>query len=378
MFVQRASVAAVIIAMATAFSGCSGGGSATPQTSSGAPAMSGAIATATPTPTPAPAANAAIHSTPYTPSQSTDVQDQHPVAAPIAANAAVLLSGARSGNIHLMPVQPGFGVTSKGLTRTLHGSRSPRTFIDNPLDVAYYGGPVLGGTVSHLIYVSTNYESCGTSCWGNPSQFLTDLGASNFIHYLDQYIGQSANNRYTKGTGATVQMLVIPPNYPTQNPVISQTDIMVIVLSAAQALGTSLNYQNVYHVLLPPYTDTCVDLTSICYSPDKASSFAFCAYHGSLDAGGGVHFVYTVEPYQGVPGCGFSNVGINNNTASSLSHEMFETITDPDPYSGWNRPNDASEIGDICRFYFYNVALNGNNYFLQSEYSNSVHACVNG
>ena len=151
--------------------------------------------------------------------------------------------------------------------------------------------------------------------------------------------------------------------------------IPLIVLGAAETLGVPFDYGHLYHVMLPPNTDTCFDLSGRCYSPDKPSSMAFCGYHSSITFGGS-HLIYTVEPYAAVPNCSYPGSSLTNATANVLSHEMFETITDPDG-QGWRRPNDSSEVADICRYYLYPDNLNGNTYVLQSEYSNLAHGCVN-
>src|SRR6266436_1519008 len=59
-------------------------------------------------------------------------------------------------------------------------------------------GRVLTTTQSDNVYVN-----CAASCWGTPSNFLTKLATSNFIHVTDQYVGSTGNNRYTVGTATS-------------------------------------------------------------------------------------------------------------------------------------------------------------------------------
>jgi hypothetical protein len=278
-------------------------------------------------------------------------------------------------HVHIMPVRSGFIPTSH--------ARRPRTIVNSPFDVSYYGGVVVGGAVSHNIYVSTNYANCGTTCWGNPGQFLSDLGASSFMGHLDQYIGLTGANRYTKGTSFTTNFILLSSDPARRNPVIGQSDLMLMVYLAAQQTGGG--YGHIFHIFLHPGLDTCFDLSSTCYSPDNPNTFSFCAYHGSVDYAFGRHYLYTVEPYQDVPGCGVVNGpnaaqngdDVADSTYSTLSHELFETITDPDYGSGWLDGKTGDEIGDICRSYIYVANLNGTNYALQSEYSDVDHACIN-
>ena len=106
---------------------------------------------------------------------------------------------------------------------------------------------------------------------------------------------------------------------------------------------------------------------------------AFCAYHGSVTFFDIGHVIYTVEPYQNIPACnvpGFSDE-LELSTASSLSHEFFESQTDPDPDTGYTA-SSGDEIGDECRILYENVQLGPGNWLIQMEYSNTYHACADG
>lgn len=76
-----------------------------------------------------------------------------------------------------------------------------------------------------------------------------------------------------------------------------------------------------------------------------------------------------------------------DSTNSTLSHEVIETITDPDG-DAWvanhSLSASGSEIGDHCepigntndKFLDSYLNLNGHTYELQLEYSNRFHACA--
>jgi hypothetical protein len=104
------------------------------------------------------------------------------------------------------------------------------------------------------------------------------------------------------------------------------------------------------------------------------------------------HVLYTVEPYQDVPGCQVAtptpNGDLVDSTASVLSHETIATITDPDLDAWWSDVSlieQGAEIGDICepvpnsslRFLDPEFQVNGKNYKIQLEYSNHFHGCAN-
>lgn len=65
-----------------------------------------------------------------------------------------------------------------------------------------------------------------------------------------------------------------------------------------------------------------------------------------------------------------------------VSHEIFETITDPDGvewYVSSNQPSIGAEIGDVCEttnLVYTPFYVSGYLYEIQPEYSNRYHACV--
>lgn len=258
-----------------------------------------------------------------------------------------------------------------------------------PADVVYNGGPVVETAESHPIYLQPKGKCPIAECWGNPEGFLRDLARSEFVHVLDQYTGQHANDRYTVGSHAKISY--VPPATP-----LTDADMIAVVHAVVSVTGEN-GYGHIYHIFLPPGQDECFDSTfKQCYSPDNSQSFAFCAYHGSADTDAG-HVVYTVEPYQDVPGCqdapGTPNGQLEDSTNDTLSHELFETISDPDLNAWWNSTPAitglfAEEIGDECVFIVVpapKVAYGDPSVFrigrkiyaVQLEYSNAAHGCTN-
>ena len=258
-----------------------------------------------------------------------------------------------------------------------------------PADLEYHGGNIVVSIQHHAIYMNPNGACTIASCWGDPEGFLSDLGRSDFIHVVDQYTGSIAGGRYTvSNTHFTV-------NYHPNAAPFTDAD-MVAIVHAAASLTDQAGYGNEYHVFLPPGQDECFNLGyKVCYSPDDLKTFAFCAYHGSADFGDIGHVLYSVEPFQDAFGCnsrpGTPNGPLADSTNNVLSHEVFETITDPDGTAWWNSLDNGifgEEIGDECSFLFYNdqgqiiafdpsnVTLNGKAYVAQPEYNNALHACT--
>jgi len=198
---------------------------------------------------------------------------------------------------------------------------------------------------------------------------------------LDQYIGLTQTNRYSKGVSLSGHIGVLPGQVAQHNPVVSESDLLWTIYAAASQAGGG--YGNIYHIFLPPGVDTCFDLRNLCYSPDYKPSFAFCAYHASVTFTGIGHVLYTIQPYANVPGCRITG-GVNatsggddpiDSHASLILHELAETITDPDG-NAWYDPN-FNEVGDICLPVRNTTQLAANFYTLQFLYSNHAHACTN-
>jgi hypothetical protein len=276
---------------------------------------------------------------------------------PLSQAAIASVPGHTDYAYHLMPVRkPGQAIKPLNLVAPLH--------------MSYGGGLLIKTALQHNIFVDG-----AATVWGTPSTFETNLSNSAFIHSVDQYVGSTANNRYPIGTqfSATVAFFDNPK-------VISENQILGVVHAAAASGGHGTGH--VYHVFLPPGVNHCFDLTTICYSPSAPANFFFCAYHGTVtftDTVGQVF--YSVEPYQHVPGCGddFSGLTLPNavpvdDTATTLSHEMFETFSDPVPGTGFTN-GLISEIGDACFLFRANMTLNGHHYLIQPEYSNNGEAC---
>ncbi len=239
--------------------------------------------------------------------------------------------------------------------------------VNYPADLQYYGGRVVTSALFHNVYID-----CAASCWGNPQEFLDNLNNSSMIHVVDQYVHSTANYRYRFGANYASTV-----NFQTN--MLTQTQIVNIVHAAALRFGGG--YGNIYNVFIPAGLDTCIDGTDECYSPDNQANWTFCAYHSSVDfsdkAG---HVLFTVEPYQNVFGCSVisgPNSALEDSTDSTLSHETFETISDPDPDSGWFNMNFLDEMADECASYDDVDQIYSHKYELQEEYSNKIHGCTN-
>jgi hypothetical protein len=256
-------------------------------------------------------------------------------------------------------------------------------------DVTYGGGPVVTSVESHAVYLQplTGTQCTIASCWGDPEGFLRDLGRSDFIHDVDQYVGLYGGERYTVGFHASV-------NYSPQPTPLLDTDVQAFVHAIAVKSGAT-GYGHIYDVFLPPGQDECFDATlDICYSPDNPAAFYYCSYHSSVDFPDIGHVLYVVVPFQNVTDCqvqpGTPNGTLVDTVDDTLDHETIESITDPDG-DAWTNEGSAPylglEIADECAFFSYDASQNiyytqapvfligRHTYAVQTVYSNAQHAC---
>jgi hypothetical protein len=311
-------------------------------------------------------------------------------------------AGAKTGYHHSLPANTPAGKTLRGREAVVglngrsgeNGEGHDGGIVSYPGDLTYLGGAVVPFIKFHAVYMLPNGTCPIATCWGDPEGFLDRLGRSDFIHLLDQYVGLSGGDRYKVGFDANVPYT--PPTPSAANPLgaLTDADIVAVVHLVASASGDT-GYGHEYHVFLPPGQDQCFTAAETqCYSPDNPSTFFYCGYHGSVDFQDIGHVLYSVEPYENVLGCSVYPNSPSGQLVDSqdnvLSHESFETITDPDG-TAWINFSQVimlgAEIGDECEFvtflgpnqtpYFNPPAfkIDGHKYAVQSEYSNDVHGC---
>ncbi len=243
--------------------------------------------------------------------------------------------------------------------------------VDSPFDLTYFGGALVHAATAFNVYV--NCADGPAACWGTgnltPATFLNDLNHDNFIRLMNEFIGSDAKGNFP------VHELSTTATFSQPN-IASIDDIVGIVFSASSFTG-AIGYSAIYHIFLPQGTDMCFDAQT-CYSPDNFDTFVFCAFHFSVDFDANTHVLFTVEPYQFVPGCaipGQTPHGVIDATASTVSHEQMETMMDPDG-DAWFNGLTGNEGSDLCSAIGSNELIGHHPYFIQKEYSNKVHGCT--
>ena len=266
--------------------------------------------------------------------------------------------------------------------------------------LTYYGGRV----VSNLQVVQVLWGTGGAGT-GN-GQFLTqvfdtttpsiatfyeEVLNSAYVDWLTEYntdiidAGGSEGTNQTIGRGSFFEQVRITPstNATTIDDSTIQTEIVNQILAGNLPLPTAdaAGNNNTYYAVFFPHGKT------ITLSGSRSCvAGGFCAYHGTIDAGGSVgEIYYGVHPdMQAGSGCdtGCGSGTVFGNYTSVASHEMVETITDCEvglanflaPPLAWY-DNNNGEIGDICNAQQGSIlGGDGQTYTVQKEFSNTANA----
>jgi hypothetical protein len=377
----------VALSAALALAGCGGGGGTTPATGNGnsTAGLGGTIGSISST-------LSAVSTVPVklegaAAPAPVDVSDLSPYqSSGVTSTDVALAAGASSIKTHALHA-------NTGATASASGKHAQSVAQNSPWDLSYFGGFVLGGAQSDNIFVN-----CTLSCRqaGNvfPGKFLNDLYSDPFLSLLEQYLSSPGElvvpgGKFEKGPSVDVPFkydVTPPPGFT--NPVVTQEQIFDILVAGVNALPPgNTGLVHIYNILLPPNVDTCFSGNTICWSPDNPATFAFCAYHGAVSINSNV-YLFTVIPWVSLNYCSASSSILNfpnqvapgNDPADAiygvLSHETFETITDPIPGGGWYNYSTGDEIGDECPGYQNFVTLNKHHYYIQSEYSDVGQECI--
>lgn len=245
--------------------------------------------------------------------------------------------------------------------------------------LTYYGGPVL-----------SNIESVQVK-WGSGSYqpFIGTYTAS----FINQYLGSGVsdwlseyNTPSSGGTGQSIgrggtsgSLITITPSVTSST--IQDTQVQTELINQIHAGFLPIPNANTSYAIYFPHGKT------ICQGGSCSGvAGGFCAYHSTFTVDG------VVATYQIMPdnqagsgdatGCG--NGTAQANETSVLSHELIETITDPQvgfatttaPPVAWYDSTNG-EIGDICNASQGSfTGTDGVTYVSQKMFSNTANDCV--
>jgi hypothetical protein len=249
---------------------------------------------------------------------------------------------------------------------TVHQQTSPAILLN------YGGGVVLTAPKMYVIF-------WGYKKYGDPDKVAKLLKA------YAKHIGGSAHNdiytQYYQTISGVTTYITNPSNQvggfwnDNTNPVPSSPTDQQIATEALQGVAHFGYDPNGSYVVATP--------TGHSSSGFKTS---WCAYHSATSSNGNL-VSYTNLPYQPDAGgnCGASIIGapsdekaVDEGVTIVEGHEYGESVTDPNPPSGWYNNQDG-EIGDICAWEdIQNDPFGKKSFTSQPMFSNATQSCVQG
>jgi hypothetical protein len=257
--------------------------------------------------------------------------------------------------------------------------------------IAWNGGPVMAGAPDvHLIWYGNWNQSNGSDTAAGQTlvrDFISGLGGSNHIAINKAYTG-SGGTQVTGNVG-TVQEANVGYLKGIRAKRLRDTDITTIVTNYINSHGGA-QPNAVYFVL----TSSDVNETSgFCRN--------YCGWHTNGTIGGvDVKYSFVGNANRCLSSCAAQTTSPNGNAGvdgmiSVIAHEFEETLTDPDPRSGWTDANGA-ENADKCAWTFgqspillpggayYNVTLpaasiaSTRNYLIQRNLATNSKCYIDG
>ncbi len=314
-----------------------------------------------------------------------------------AAVASLALAGCGQGSANQSEAEQGAlrAMYQRGMTpmRTPGAIRTASS--PSGAHLTYNGGRINAHTqVVQVLWGSGSYDS-HVSGTGTPSmasfyqQFMSKTTLLSGL--LQQYnTPSSGGTGQTFASGNFSSQVTITPSAggSTVDDSAIQTELTAQIAAgrlpapAVDAQGNAVTY---YAIFFPPGVKITQGGSSSCVSG------GFCAYHGTVAAGGGHNeYYYGVHPdMQAGSGCatGCGTGSTFGNYCSVASHELVEMMTDAEvgistvigPPIAWYDSTNG-EIGDICNAQQGSFAgCDGQSYTYQLEFSNAApngNACV--
>jgi hypothetical protein len=336
-------------------------------------------------------------------------------AAELAHIGGVLVAGTVAGTLNPPPPEPAFNGTPPLL---FNGSLGAGSCFGPPCDdgnvmMTRQTGPV---TIVPVFWDPSGYPMT-QSYKRIITSYIRDVAVAsgdgrNVFSVLNQYYGNNGKISYNvRFNGAINDTDPLPPGGCTlgaldttgiyadgsgYNACLDDTQLQAEVDSVTAAYRLPHDLRHIYVLYLPKGVESCF------YSGDSTSgnvctinhypTAAYCAYH-STDVNDAVYANMVYPIYQSPIGytCGsdarFPAIESPNGNPdadteiSPTSHEVSESITDPDTQTGWY-DSTGNEIGDDCAYVYgstrgpagayYNQVINGDRYITQEEFSNKL------
>jgi serine protease len=232
-------------------------------------------------------------------------------------------------------------------------------------NLLYNGGPVAHFPAVYLDFWGSQWNSDANGVQQYMQSFVSGLGGSG-----DNW--STINSQYTdsSGQGPTFGGSVLAGTWVDNSSAApqsaAQADLAAEAVSAAQHFGVSGD--NIQIVVLSPSGT----------NPDGFPNTGFCAWHDFTSSSSG-NIPYTNMPYVLDAGasCGANSVQNQLDGFSIVEgHEYAETLTDPEPASGWVDAQGA-ENGDKCAWQnLFAISLSTGSFAMQPIWSNTDSGCT--
>ncbi|HET9782958.1 MAG TPA: hypothetical protein VFR33_14415 [Candidatus Dormibacteraeota bacterium] len=243
-------------------------------------------------------------------------------------------------------------------------------------NLQYHGGPVSTAAAVYIVFWGSQWSASGSD-ESYVTGFFGNVGGSSWGNTTKQYCENAPSGATSCASGLPAPTNAKGQLAGTWNDTSSvptsptQSQIQAEAANLASHLGVTPNANDDFMVFTP--------------SGHSQSGFGtqWCAYHSSSGS-----LSYSYMPYQPDAGasCGMNFVnggsgGYYDGFSIVGGHEYAETITDPQPNSGW-LDGRGSEIGDKCAWLSSgtgaatDITLGGSSYAVQSLWSNAAGGCV--
>jgi hypothetical protein len=235
---------------------------------------------------------------------------------------------------------------------------------------SYGGGPVLVTPVVYLIFWGYTKYGDAHGVKSLLETYVSNMGGSGHNNIYTQYYeisgGQTVyvTNPSQQYGGAWEDDTDAVPKHPTDSQVAAEA------IRGVKYFGYNANAS---YVVATPHNHS-----------TSGFKTQWCAYHSATTSSGKL-VSYTNLPYMPDAGanCG-SNIisppsdetGADEGVTIVSGHEEGESVTDPNPPSGWYN-NSYGEIGDICAWEnIQNDPFGSKSYTMQPMWSNASDSCV--
>jgi len=229
--------------------------------------------------------------------------------------------------------------------------------------MTYNGGPIITGAFNVvLVFYNADYPNE----WG-VYDYVANLGSTSWARVLNQYYDSH---------GAHINGANIAYGGYSSGPI--PTAKCATAVSPCTISGNDIHNFLLQYDAMQGYADLTrhyalfFDQHVTISDPGFTQCQQFCGYHTYMYGNNNNLFTYSVYPTC-ASGCSSGMAALE----SVISHEIAETMTDPEMNGWYGTGGTGSEIGDICAWQDATVtAANGNSYTVQKIWSNAANACV--